>query len=64
MRADLYREYAVECLLLARDAKDPDKKPMLLAMAEAWAKLAEQAEKNARTDLAYEPPPRQLKIFG
>jgi len=31
----------------------------LIDMATSWLKLAEQAEKNSRTDLTYETPPRR-----
>ena len=38
-----YRQYAVECLVLAREMRDAAQKAVLLAMADAWAALADQA---------------------
>jgi hypothetical protein len=55
MRADLYRRYALECLGFAGEMADPSCKTVLLDMAQSWLKLAEQAEKNAKADLVYEP---------
>jgi hypothetical protein len=59
MRADVYRRYAVECLLMAHDTPDHARKAALLDMAQTWANLAEQALKNGRTDLVYETPRRR-----
>ena len=49
-----YQRHAAECLLLAEEVHDPAARGRLLAMAQAWSRLAEQAEKNNRTDLVYE----------
>jgi hypothetical protein len=38
-----YRHYAVECLVLAREMRGGAQKAVLLAMADAWAALADQA---------------------
>jgi hypothetical protein len=43
MSEDEYRHYAVECLLLAREMRHSAQKAVLLAMADAWAALADQA---------------------
>ena len=43
MSQDEYRHYAVECLLLARELRDSAHKAVLLAMADAWIALADQA---------------------
>jgi hypothetical protein len=43
MLQDEYRHYAVECLLLAREKRDATQKATLLAMADAWTALADQA---------------------
>ena len=40
---DEYRNYAVECLLLAREMGNLAHKVALLAMADAWTALADQA---------------------
>lgn len=40
---DEYRNYAVECLLLAKEMGSSAQKSVLLAMADAWIALADQA---------------------
>ena len=52
--AELYRANAAECLVMASSMTDPDSRASLLEMAGKWLRLAELAEKNARTDLVYE----------
>jgi len=42
---------------LAEELQDSTARGRLLAMAQAWSRLAELAEKNARTDLVYEAGP-------
>jgi hypothetical protein len=46
---------------MAQGAQDPATKADLLDMAESWRKLAEQAAKNSRADLVYEPPPERIR---
>jgi hypothetical protein len=41
---------------MAEHATDPGFRANLIDMANSWLKLAEQAEKNSRTDLSYETP--------
>ena len=53
-KSELYRANAAECLILASSMTDPDSRASLFAMAQRWLRLAEQAEKNLRTDLVYE----------
>ena len=55
---DRYRAYASDCLRLGGTISDPTYKAVLLDMARAWVRLAEQAEKNSHLDLVYEPPAR------
>jgi hypothetical protein len=43
--ANRYREFAAECVRVARQSSDPDDKALLLEMAEAWRRLAERAGK-------------------
>ena len=43
MSEDEYRHYAVECRLLAREMRDSAHKAVLLAMADVWIALADQA---------------------
>ena len=38
-----YQQRAAECLRLARGARSPTNKALLLEMAQTWVKLAEQA---------------------
>jgi len=42
-----YRQYALDCLGLADKTNDFSTKTLLVDMAQAWVKLAEQAAKNA-----------------
>ena len=41
-----YRRNAAQCLEMAGVVKDPESKVSLTAMAQAWVRLAEQADKN------------------
>jgi hypothetical protein len=62
MRTD-YRERALECFQLANETTNPGHRARLLEMAQAWMRLHDQAEKNAKLDLTYEmPPPRQQSV--
>ena len=54
-KSELYRANAAECLSMASSMTAPDVRVSLLDMAGSWLRLAEQAEKNRRTDLVYEP---------
>jgi len=56
MKADDYRRHAASCILMAEETTDFGHRAQLMAMAAAWARLAEQAERNARADLVYETP--------
>jgi hypothetical protein len=42
--ADHFKRRAAECVRLADKADDPDRKSMLLQMAQTWLRLAEKAE--------------------
>jgi hypothetical protein len=46
MRINEYRRYAAECLWIADDITNPENKMLLLAMAQAWLKLAQRAEQD------------------
>ena len=48
MRPYLYRQCALTCVRFASEASDTHTKLELLDMAQAWTKLADQAEKNNR----------------
>jgi len=45
-RLDYYRQHALECLRLANDTHESGTKAALIDMAQAWIKLAEQAQRN------------------
>lgn len=57
-KADEYRRNAANCLQLVDKANDPAEKTFLLDMARAWHNLADQADRNSKTDIVYETPPR------
>jgi hypothetical protein len=42
-----YRRYAAECLLIADGITNAESRILLLAMAQAWLKLARRAEEDA-----------------
>jgi len=50
-----YRSYAAKCLKISRNIPDPAEKLVLLAMAQSWLKLAEQAAEGAETAFSHEP---------
>lgn len=59
MSADEYRRRAADCLALySQLPEDQPARAGLLDMARAWHQLADQAERNMRTDLVYETPSR------
>jgi len=45
--ADQYRRNASDCVAVTAFFVDPQQRAAILALAEAWTRLAEQAEKNA-----------------
>jgi hypothetical protein len=49
--ADQYRRNASECIAITAFFVDPQQRAAILALAEAWTRLAEQAEKNERAVL-------------
>src|SRR5215472_12489420 len=60
-KAEQYRRHAAECLALSRTLTDFLNRTTLLNMAIAWTDLAEQAERNQRNDVVYEPPLRSTR---
>jgi hypothetical protein len=52
-----YLARARHCLDIA-SAMDSPRRLILLEMAQAWTRLAEQAERNRRSNLVYETPRR------
>jgi hypothetical protein len=57
MAMNEYRRHASECLAIADDTTDPENKVLLIAMAQAWLRLAQQAERNVAIDIAHQPSP-------
>ena len=55
--AKVYLARARHCLDIA-SALDASRRLILLEMAQAWTRLAEQAERNRMSDLVYETPSR------
>ena len=51
-----YRAVAQDCVDVASRTNDQPRRSRLLHMALMWLRLAEQAEKNDKTDLVYETP--------
>lgn len=49
-RPEAYRKAALDCIALADAATDARSRMTLLKMAQMWAKLADQAVKNARAE--------------
>jgi hypothetical protein len=56
-----YRHLAGSCMRLAEQIRDSKEKATLLEMARAWHNLADQGERNSKTDLVYETQPRALR---
>jgi hypothetical protein len=46
--ADRYHRSALECIAIAAFIVDPQQRAIMIAMAQAWAHLAKQAEKNCQ----------------
>jgi len=61
-KSDEYRLNAVNCLSVAEGLNDPAKKAALIAQARSWFALAEQAERNSKTDVVYETPTAQQPV--
>jgi hypothetical protein len=55
--ADHYRALAAQCDAKSRDEGDWKVRAEWEHMARSYRRLAEQAERNAQTDVVYEPPP-------
>jgi hypothetical protein len=52
--ADQYRRNASECIAITSFFVGPSQRATILALAEAWTRLADQAERNEQIVL---PPP-------
>jgi len=56
--ADYYRTLAADCAARARKETDPATRAEWDLMRAGYKRLAEQAERNATTDIVYETPTR------
>jgi hypothetical protein len=54
--ADLYRVKAAECDALSHSEPSPVVRTELQALAKAYRRLAELADRNSQRDIFYEPP--------
>ncbi len=61
-RAQEYRKRAAEFRAQARLAYTPGAAAELDELANAYYRLADQAERNNQADLVYEPPPPKLTL--
>jgi hypothetical protein len=61
MPPKVYRSYAAACLRCAMMATGAQSRSSLRRIALAWAELAEQAERNIRNDVMYEPLHRERR---
>ena len=59
MAINEYRRYAAECLLIADGITDPENRISLLAMAQAWLRLARRAEEQASANPLGQSPPSE-----
>ncbi len=58
--AEEYRDRAAELHAKAEKAVTPEAAVELRQLAHVYWRLAQDAERNAMTDLVYEPPPPKL----
>jgi hypothetical protein len=59
---DAYRAKAAELKDMAQRAANPATRRLLDVLAHKYQRLADQAERNALTDVVYEPPPVRAAI--
>ena len=57
-----YRALAADCDARARNERMPEFQQHWQMLAKSYRHLAEQAERNARTDIVYEPPERPRAV--
>jgi hypothetical protein len=53
--ADQYRRNASECIAITAFFANPQQRAEVLALAEAWTRLAEQADKNEQSPVLVTP---------
>ena len=59
MTISKYRRYAAECLLISDGTTDPQNRISLLAMAQAWLKLAQRVEQEGSVNPLAQPLPTE-----
>ena len=52
-----YLAAAEDCIRLAGQVFDPNRKLSLIDLASTWMRLAQQADKGDQSDVVYGPPP-------
>jgi hypothetical protein len=62
--AEIYRARAADCEARAQNENDPWIRSEWENMARWYRRLAEQAARNAETDIVYETPPEQPSQIG
>lgn len=65
-RIEDFRQYAADCVRQAEGEQRPEDKTILLNMALAWIRLAQQSQaaRAASTDESGPPPPKQSAVQG
>jgi hypothetical protein len=53
MRPQYYRQYSFDCLQLANTTSNPETKAVLVDMAQAWLRLADQARSFRRKNYGH-----------
>jgi hypothetical protein len=60
--ADQYRRNASDCIAITAFFADPRQRAAILALAEAWSRLAQQAERNAMWSARHRAKPSPAEI--
>ena len=64
MAMNEYRHHAAECLIMADDITiSPRNRLVLLAMAQAWLKLAQRAEQNPAGEIVHQPVSQSNEVL-
>jgi len=60
--ADEYRVKAAQLVTEARSHMDPAVRDELFRVSRGYIRLAEQADRNSKSDITYESPPRRSDL--
>jgi hypothetical protein len=63
-RADIFRQHAIECLEAAQAVTDQRVRGNLIAVAESWRRLDEQAERKSKLGLVQTEPAHKSRRDG